>query len=67
MSTDFVAIKSKNTVAKLVQFFDINGQLKKEVQMVEDGRIEIYGLTTGMYLVKVQGENHTETLKFIKL
>jgi hypothetical protein len=51
----------------LVQFFDINGQLKKEVRMVEDGRIEIYGLTTGMYLVKVQGENHTETLKFIKL
>jgi hypothetical protein len=65
--TDFVAIKSKNTVVKLVQFFDINGQLKKEVRMVEDGRIEISDLRTGVYLVKAQGENHTETLKFIKL
>jgi hypothetical protein len=65
--SDFTEIKSKDSEAQLVVFYDINGQVKKIVNMVEENRIDILNLMAGIYLVKVQGENHTETLKFIKL
>jgi|GEM_PF-2895442 len=64
-ATDFINIKSTAKI-RSAEIFDMSGKTVKSINRITDGKIAVSELVKGTYLLQIQTEKGTETLKFIK-
>jgi hypothetical protein len=63
-ASDVVHLQSQNPLSRY-EIYDIQGKILKQTQL-NNNRIDISELSTGLYFIKVEGENEqAETLKLI--
>ncbi len=61
---DKLFIKSTDQVESLT-IYNISGQLVKQVNTIDNG-IEVYNLSTGLYIIQIKTNNNTINKKFLK-
>ena len=65
-ASDYLYLKGAGSLNS-VEILDITGKcLSKQVQISENEQISISGLTSGMYFVRLNGNNQSQVLKFMK-
>lgn len=64
-SSNFITIHTNNYESEGVQFYNSLGQLVKETAVIKNEKIDVSGLNTGIYFIRLKN-NPSATLKFIK-
>lgn len=64
-ASDFVFIEGNERI-KLVEIWNINGQLERHIENPTSNALPVSDLQTGMYLMKVEGEVGLSWIRFVK-
>ncbi|QXP61756.1 DUF4832 domain-containing protein [Olleya sp. HaHaR_3_96] len=64
-TSDFITIKLKKSDSAIIQIFDTNGQLIKELLVSNNYKIDLSNLSNGLYLIRFKN-NTSANIKFIK-